>query len=59
MQNEHSMGDAKGKFKAQEVAYRDPGRSWKRVVCRSERQLGRLLERCNERCAEVLTRDAV
>lgn len=50
--------DATGRFKPQEVAFRDPGKPWKRLVCRNDRQLQIVLDRCRDRGSEVITRDA-
>lgn len=45
-------------FTPQEVAYRQPGKSWKRRVAATEAALDKLISRLIDQGAEILTRDA-
>jgi hypothetical protein len=45
-------------FTPQEVAYRVPGKTWQRRVCKTARAFDALIAKLNEQGAEILTRDA-
>jgi hypothetical protein len=46
------------RFMAQEVAYRVPGKAWKRKTIRTEKAFDAFVAKCDEDGAEVHTRDA-